>query len=96
MSKSAGDSKVSHRSRTDPRLDYIEIGVDADVGASHVYRTVDETVLVIEGGEIAYRYDLEELGKSVNNWIDYVEARRGGFARQHLYKDLEGAIGGTV
>jgi hypothetical protein len=86
------NSNVSARSTG--REDYIVIGVD-QIGASHVYRTFDETVLVIDDGEIEHRYDLEALGKDVNEWIEFVEWRRGGFEEQYLYKSAADALGGA-
>lgn len=85
----------SSSSRSGPRPDYIFIGTDT-IGADHLYRTVDEHVLVIEDGDLVQDYDLEEIGKEVNDWIDYVEAKRDGFEVQHLYKDLGGAVGGAI
>jgi len=77
---------------TDPRDDYIHIGIDTH-DASHVYRTKDETVLVIEDGRIAYRHDLDE--RSVNEWLDYVTERRGWESRQ-LYKGMASALFSSV
>ncbi|WP_306055611.1 hypothetical protein [Natronococcus wangiae] len=89
---------VSARGRTDPRPDYILVGVDTD-GAHHVYRTIDESVHVIDSHERTYRYDLEALEKTINDWIAYITTRRG-FATQHLYTtladSLTDAIGGVA
>lgn len=79
---------------SDPRDDYILIGVDVE-GADHLYRTKDEHVLVVEDGAVAQNYDLEALDKTVNDWIDYVKDRRGGFETQHLYKTAADALGGA-
>lgn len=86
---------VSDVQPADPRDDYIPVGTDNE-DAHHVYRTTDESVHVIKDGERTVRYDLEELEKSINNWIDYVYARREGFEVQHLYKNLNSAVTGTL
>ena len=62
--------------RTDPRDAYIQIGVDNE-NCHHLYRTKDETVLVVRDGKLTYRYDLLEKGKTVNDWIRYVRQKRG-------------------
>jgi len=68
--------------RTDPRAKYIFVGIDK-AGGHHIYRTSDETVMVIEGTTIAYKHDLD--GRSINEWLDYVEGKRG-WGSQLLYK----------
>lgn len=85
---------VSARSRSDPRPNYILIGIDAE-SAHHVYRTIDETVHVIHNTERTYRYDLEALEQTINDWIDYVATRRG-FATQHLYTTLADSLTDAV
>jgi hypothetical protein len=89
---------VSARSRTDPRPDYILVGIDTE-GAHHVYRTTDESVHVIDNTERTYRYDLEALEQTIDDWIEYVTTRRG-FTTQHLYTtladSLTDAIGGEA
>ncbi|MFC6765901.1 hypothetical protein [Natrinema soli] len=77
---------VSARSRTDPRPDYILVGIDTE-GAHHVYRTTDETVHVIHNTKRTYCYDLEAVNQDINDWIEYVKAERG-FTTQHLYSSL--------
>jgi hypothetical protein len=84
---------VSARSRTDHRPDYLLIGVDTE-DAHHVYRTTDETVHVIHDTTRTYRYDLETLERSINDWIDYVQTNRG-FATQHLYTTLADSLTDT-
>jgi hypothetical protein len=85
---------VSARSRTDPRPDYIFVGIDTE-GAHHVYRTTDETVHVIRNTDRTHRYDLEGLEQTINDWINYVAARRG-FATQHLYTTLADSLTDAV
>lgn len=80
---------------SDPRPAYIHVGTDTE-GASHVYRTTDETVHVIENGRRTERYDLDALDKSVNDWLVYVETRRGGFVEQHLYRTFADAAADAV
>ncbi|QFU84298.1 hypothetical protein [Natronorubrum aibiense] len=86
---------VSEVQTTDPRADYIPIGIDNE-GAHHVYRTTDESVHVIENGERAFRYDLEDVEKTIDDWIDYITDRRGGFEVQYLFKTMADAIVGAV
>jgi hypothetical protein len=85
---------VSARSRTDPRPDYILVGVDTD-DAHHVYRTSDESVHVIHSTGRTYRYNLEALDQTINDWIDYVATRRG-FTTQHLYTSLADSLTDAV
>ncbi|WP_126664360.1 hypothetical protein [Haloterrigena salifodinae] len=77
---------VSARSRTDPRPDYILVGIDTE-DAHHVYRTTDETVHVVHNTDRTYRYNLEAVDQGINDWIEYVNAERG-FTSQHLYSSL--------
>ncbi|WP_408960158.1 hypothetical protein [Natrinema sp. 74] len=86
---------VSEAQPADPRDDYIPIGIDKE-GAHHVYRTIDESVHVIEDGERPVRYDLEDLDKTIDDWIDYVDAHRDGFEIQHLYRTLSGSLESAV
>jgi len=61
-------------SRTGYRPTYILLGRDA-ADRSHVYRTGDETVHVITDTE---RVHVERLdGRSVDEWMHYVDARVG-------------------
>ncbi|OAQ51485.1 hypothetical protein HTG_18945 [Natrinema mahii] len=86
---------VSEAQTTDPRDDYIPVGVDNE-GAHHVYRTIDESVHVVENGERTVRYDLEDVEKTIDDWIDYIADRRGGFEVQYLFKTMADAIVGAV
>jgi hypothetical protein len=87
---------VSARNHTDPRPNYILVGIDTE-GAHHVYRTTDESVHVINNTDRTYRYDLEAFEQSIDDWIEYVETRRG-FTTQYLHTtladSLTDAIGG--
>lgn len=81
--------KTRDKKRTDPRPDYIHLGVDSE-GTSHCYRTTDETVHVVNAdGDREYRYDLD--GRSINHWMDYVEQKRG-WATRHMWADLGEAV----
>ncbi|MFA9427052.1 hypothetical protein [Natronorubrum sp. A-ect3] len=86
---------VSDESNYDSRADYIFVGVDNE-GAHHVYRTTDESVHVIENGERTFRYDLEDVEKTIDDWIDYIYDRRGGFEAQYLFKTMADAIVSAV
>lgn len=65
MKKSDSDA----RKRTDPRPAYIELGGDTD-GASHVYRTIDETIHVVQDGERVQRFELGT--RSVDDYVKFV------------------------
>lgn len=66
---------------SDPRPAYIWIGEDTQ-GASHVYDTRRERVIVIADGE---RTHVELLGgRPVDHWISYVRGKRG-WRTQRLY-----------
>ena len=86
---------VSEAQTTDPRANYISVGIDNE-GAHHVYRTTDESVHVIENGERTFRYDLKDVEKTIDDWIDYIADRRGGFEVQYLFKTMADAIVGAV
>ncbi len=76
--------------RTDPRDDYIHIGIDQEGGA-HCYRTRDERVFWIENGDVAQEFPLCELNRTVNDYIDHVDDRRG-WASQELYKTMADSL----
>jgi hypothetical protein len=56
------------------RRNYVPLGTDHD-GASHVYRTLDETIFVIQDGEITHRINVAD--RLVDDYIDHVETHRG-------------------
>jgi len=56
------------------RRNYAPLGTDQD-GASHVYRTVDETIFVVQDCEITHRIDVRD--RIVDDYMDHVEATRG-------------------
>lgn len=65
----------TQRKRTDPRANYIHAGVDTD-GSHHVYRTVDETIIVVDTD--GRREHVEQLdGRSVHEWMAFVAQKRG-------------------
>lgn len=55
--------------RTDPRPAYIKLGDDTD-GASHVYRTTDETIHVVQNGQRIQKFVLN--GRSVDGYVKFV------------------------
>ena len=55
---------------------YVRLGMDSN-GEYHVYRTVDETIHVIGNGERTYRVNLLECGKTVDDWMEFVDKKRG-------------------
>ena len=85
---------VSEAQTTDPRDDYIPVGVDEE-GAHHVYRTTDESVHVIENGGRTQRENLEAVGQTINAWIDYVAHERG-WESQQLFKTMADSLTGAV
>jgi len=66
--------------RTDPRPDYIPLGVDAD-GAHHVWdRTTDTIHIVHDDGSRGRRL---LGGNSVDDWMDAVADARGWATRRY-------------
>lgn len=55
--------------RSSVRPAYILLGRDT-AGASHVYRTTDETIHVVQGGEHVQRFDLG--AQSVDDYVTFV------------------------
>ncbi|WP_306061320.1 hypothetical protein [Natronococcus wangiae] len=70
------------KKRTDPRPDYIHLGVDTE-GGSHVYHTPTESVYTIEDTNVAYHESLE--GRSINVYMDYIAERRGWTTRDMFH-----------
>jgi hypothetical protein len=56
------------------RRNYVPLGTDQH-GARHLYRTVDETIFVIQDGEITHRVDVGD--RLVDEYMDHVETHRG-------------------
>jgi hypothetical protein len=56
------------------RRRYAALGTDQE-DASHVYRTVDETIFVVQGRRITHRIDVD--GRLVDDYMDHVAATRG-------------------
>ncbi len=83
---------VSEAPTADPRPTYLPIGTDGE-GAHHVYRTIDESVHVINDGKRIHREDLGE--RSVNEWLAYVADVRG-WTEQHLYVTPGEAIADSI
>lgn len=63
------ESDANARKRTDPRPAYIELGDDTD-GASHVYRTTDETIHVVQDSERVQRFSLG--ARTVDDYVKFV------------------------
>jgi hypothetical protein len=79
--------------RTDPRPTYIRLGVDTE-HASHVYRTTDETIHVVDAD--GNREHVEALdGRSVHEWMDYVRTERG-WTTQYMFDSPGNAIAATL
>lgn len=74
--------KASDTNRNGARPAYIPLGTD-DEGAHHVYRTTDETIHVVQGGDRTHVEDLNAAGHDVDDWMDFVTARRGWTDRQY-------------
>lgn len=78
----------------DPRPNYFALGVD-ETGAHHCYCTKTDTVHVIVDAE---RQHIQELGeKIVDEWMGFIDARRGWRSRRYgrslaekLVEGLEG------
>jgi hypothetical protein len=63
------ESNPNARKRTDPRPNYIPLGGDTD-GASHVYRTTDETIHVVQDGERVQQFSLGT--RTVDDYVKFV------------------------
>lgn len=68
---------------TDPRPRYVPLGTDT-AGAHHVYRTADETILVVADGRVTHRLDLGS--RSVDDYVRFVreETAREWADRRYL------------
>jgi len=66
--------KASTTNTNDVRPAYIRLGTDA-TGASHVYRTTDETVHVVIDGEREHVADVAD--RPVDDWMAFIRDRRG-------------------
>jgi len=70
---------------------YMVIGRD-ETGASHVYRTTDETIHVVRDTE---REHVQHLGaRPVEDWLAHVADARG-WAETHFALGLEDFVGGA-
>lgn len=63
------ESDANARKRTDPRPTYIQLGQDTD-GASHVYRTTDETIHVVQDCERVKKFVLDS--RTVDDYVKFV------------------------
>jgi hypothetical protein len=73
--------------RTDPRPAYIELADDTD-GASHVYRTTDETIHVVQDGKRVQRFSLGT--RTVDDYVKFVRddvEGRGWKNRRYIAAD---------
>ncbi|EMA31254.1 MULTISPECIES: hypothetical protein [Haloarcula] len=62
------ESNRDARKRTDPHPAYIKLGDDTD-GASHVYRTNDETIHAVQDCERVQKFVLN--GRSVDDYVKF-------------------------
>ena len=53
---------------------YTLAGIDS-TGAHHIYRTIDETVFVIQNGTRTHRIEL--ASRSIDDWLDHADKTRG-------------------
>lgn len=76
------------RKRNGVRPDYIVLGEDSEA-VSYVYRTFDETVLVIQSGELVQRFNLD--GCPVDDYVRSVrdEVNDRDWANRHYYANDE-------
>jgi len=71
---------VSTHRRGDARDNYVPLGTDAE-GRHHTYRTLDESIHVIDGTERVHREDIAT--RSVDEWMAFVEGRVGWDRRRY-------------
>ena len=95
MATTQRNGKTVTENRSDPRADYIPLGRDGQ-GAYHVFRTIDETVHVVNDVE---REHVEQLarGSKIDVWMEFVATRRGWDDRRYwptLGEAFDAAIGG--
>jgi len=74
------------------RRNYVPLGTDQH-GASHVYRTVDETIFVIHDARVTHRIDVD--GRLVDDYMDHVKETRG-WADQRYGFDLADQLAEVV
>jgi hypothetical protein len=74
------------------RRTYAPLGTDTN-GASHVYRTVDETIFVIHDGRITHRIDVN--GRLVDDYMTHVQDVRGWRDRRYGF-DLVDQLADTI
>lgn len=67
---------------------YLVIGTDSE-GCDHVYRTIDETVFVVDETTLVWRQDIAP--GEVNDWIDYIDETRGWTDKQ-LFRSFYEAL----
>jgi hypothetical protein len=90
---------VSTGRRTSGRFaDYDIVGVDSE-GATHIFRAFDETVHVVDAdGEREYRFELEEIGITVDQYSEHVANKRGWGERYYFDNGadaIKAALGGS-
>ena len=68
------------------RPDYIELGTDT-AGASHIYRTFNETIVVVQNGESTDRFDVADVDDYVTFARDEVADR--DWANRSYFADDE-------
>jgi len=68
------------KSSVNVRPAYIELGTDA-TGASHVYRTTDETIHVVADGGREHVADVAD--RPVDDWMTFVRQERGWADEQY-------------
>ncbi|ELZ96638.1 hypothetical protein [Haloferax sulfurifontis] len=89
------ESDANARKRTDLRPAYIELGDDTD-GASHVYRTTDESIHVVQNGERIQKFVLN--GRSVDDYVKFVRDEVDGreWENRRYIADDEGPFAALV
>lgn len=75
---------------TDPRPKYIFLGID-EIGGSHVYRTVDETIFALDKtGRVQHRFDVST--RRVDSYVKFVENKRGWLDCKYAVDGMGGII----
>ena len=82
MSKSESNTQNGiATNRNGPRPKYVLLGTDG-TGASHVYRTTDDAILVVADGALTLNERLDSR-HDVDDWVAHVETARGWADRQY-------------
>jgi len=82
MSRSTQGYTAHDQNRTDSHTslatghDALYIGTDG-MGADHYWSIYEQTITVISDDEVELEQDVQDVGKTLGDWVDYVRSERG-------------------